>query len=245
MRIHVISDLHLPFRDYHPPEIDCDVVVLAGDIHIKARGVEWASRAFPNQQVIYVCGNHEYYNGHLQHTLAKMHAASNDHVKVLEQEVATVSGVRFLCATAWTDYKATGMELAAKNKAIDSMNDFRRIRCENYRRSRIKDFQDIALQTKSWLKAQLQEEFDGPTVVVTHHAPLLKSVEKNPAISPALYPCYANAWDDLFTYQPALWIHGHSHAAVNYMHGKTRVLCNPRGYPGQITGYDEELIVSV
>lgn len=245
VRIRVLSDLHLEFRDYSPLEVDCDVVVLAGDVHIKARGVEWASQAFPNQQVIYVCGNHEYYNGHLQNTLGKMRAASNGHVKVLEQEVAIVSGVRFLCATAWTDYRATGMELAAKNKAIDSMNDFRKIRCENYRRSRIKDFEDIALETRSWFKSELEEKFDGPTVVVTHHAPLLKSVERNSALSPALYACYANAWDDLFTSQPALWIHGHSHAAVDYMHRNTRVVCNPKGYPGQNTGYQDNLVITI
>ncbi|EIU1413933.1 metallophosphoesterase [Pseudomonas aeruginosa] len=245
MRIRVLSDLHLEFRDFSPPEVDCDVVVLAGDVHIKARGVEWASRAFPQQKVIYVCGNHEYYNGHLTHTFESMRAVSHEQVRVLEQEEVVIAGVRFLCATSWTDYCSTGMEMAARNKAIDSLNDFRKIRCENYRRTRTTDFQNIAMQTKAWLNDRLGERFDGPTVVVTHHAPLLASVVSNPVLDPKLHACYANEWTDLFDAQPALWIHGHSHAAVDYMFENTRVVCNPRGYPGQSTGFQDDLVVIV
>jgi len=37
MKIRVLSDLHLEFRDWVPPESDADVVVLAGDIHVGVR----------------------------------------------------------------------------------------------------------------------------------------------------------------------------------------------------------------
>ena len=32
-------------------------------------------------------------------------------------------------------------------------------------------------------------------------------------------------------YQPALWIHGQTHEACDYLIGQTRIVCNPRGYP--------------
>lgn len=39
-----------------------------------------------------------------------------------------------------------------------------------------------------------------------------------------------------------LWLHGHTHTAFDYKLGKTRVLCNPRGYePGEHTGYNPKL----
>ena len=38
MKLHVLSDLHCEFADFVPPVVDCDVVVLAGDIHVKSRG---------------------------------------------------------------------------------------------------------------------------------------------------------------------------------------------------------------
>ena len=36
--------------------------------------------------------------------------------------------------------------------------------------------------------------------------------------------------------QIALWIHGHIHFCSNYQIGATRIIANPRGYPGENTG---------
>jgi predicted phosphodiesterase len=57
MRIHLLSDLHNEFETYQPSTVDADIVVLAGDIDVKARGVEWAKRMFKHP-VLYVLGNH-------------------------------------------------------------------------------------------------------------------------------------------------------------------------------------------
>jgi hypothetical protein len=43
----------------------------------------------------------------------------------------------------------------------------------------------------------------------------------------------------------ALWIHGHLHRADDYVIGSTRVLCNPRGYPDESTGFVPDLVVEV
>jgi predicted phosphodiesterase len=61
MRIRVLSDLHLEFREWNPPKADADVVVLAGDIHVGVKGIEWARRSFPAIPIVYVPGNHEFY----------------------------------------------------------------------------------------------------------------------------------------------------------------------------------------
>jgi len=61
MKVQLLSDLHIEFEDYSYPESDCDVVVLAGDIHTKDRGVKWAIDNIKDKPVIYVLGNHEYY----------------------------------------------------------------------------------------------------------------------------------------------------------------------------------------
>ena len=54
MRIRVLSDLHLEFEDWNPPKADADVVVLAGDIHVGVKGIEWARRSFPLSPVVCV-----------------------------------------------------------------------------------------------------------------------------------------------------------------------------------------------
>lgn len=70
MKILVYSDLHTEFEAFTPPATDAELVILAGDIGTKARGVKWANETF-SCPVIYTCGNHEFYGGHLDQTLEK------------------------------------------------------------------------------------------------------------------------------------------------------------------------------
>ena len=43
-----------------------------------------------------------------------------------------------------------------------------------------------------------------------------------------------------------MWIHGHTHQGSDYLLGKTRVVCNPRGYPGQNDhGFDPGKILEI
>ncbi|MFZ0157157.1 metallophosphoesterase family protein, partial [Pseudomonas sp.] len=127
MKILIYSDLHLEFADFQPPMTECDLVVLAGDISVRSRGVAWANEAF-NFPVIYACGNHEYYKGHLDRTLTKMREAAAEHVYVLDNQTLIIDGTRFLVATAWTDFTATGDYKVAMRVCVDGMNDFKRIR---------------------------------------------------------------------------------------------------------------------
>lgn len=104
-----------------------DVVVLAGDIDLQARGVLWANETFKTP-VIYCAGNHECYKGHLNRTVEKMKATAAPHVHVLENESLIIGNVRFLVATGWTDYSSTGDVTAASMECARVMNDFRMIR---------------------------------------------------------------------------------------------------------------------
>jgi hypothetical protein len=46
--------------------------------------------------------------------------------------------------------------------------------------------------------------------------------------------------------EPALWIHGHTHHAMDYRIGPTRILCNPLGYPHEANdGFDPRLTVEL
>ena len=42
-----------------------------------------------------------------------------------------------------------------------------------------------------------------------------------------------------------LWIHGHTHNVFDYTAGGTRIVCNPRGYPGEDTGFIPDFVVDV
>lgn len=245
MRIHLLSDLHLEFEPFLPAKVDADVVVLAGDIHVKGRGIAWA-RAHFDCPVLYVLGNHEYYAGHLQRTLENMRAASDEHVRVLERDGVEIAGVRFLGTTLWTDFAAKGNPRLAALAAQQDMNDFRQVRTDNFRRIRPADLIETAQRSRAWLEAELAVPFTGQTVVITHHAPSLRSLVGNPHAGNLLDAAYANAWDDLLQGdQVALWVHGHSHNAVDYHVAGTRVVCNPRGYPGEDSGFNDRLVVTL
>jgi len=245
MKIHLLSDLHNEFDRFTPDELEADVVILAGDIDLKTRGVEWAKKAFAGP-VLYVPGNHEYYGGHLTRTLEKLRAAQDERVRVMDRDEAVIAGVRFLGATTWTDFAATGNPPIAAFTAQNALNDFKQIRTADFRRIRPADLIAESVKTKDWLSAKLAEPFDGTTVVITHHAPSMRSLEDNPHAGGHLDAAFTNRWEDLMGGdQVKLWVHGHSHTAVDYDVAGTRVVCNPRGYPGEETDFDSCLVLTL
>lgn len=239
MRIHLLSDLHVETRQFVPSTLDADVTILAGDIHTKGRGVAWARNAFPGR-VLFVPGNHDFWKGNTDRTLAKMkiEAAKDDRISVLQRDVVVIAGVRFLGATSWTDFRSTGNEPLAMWDAQQQMNDYKRIRhSAEYKRWRPQNAQLEAIKTRTWLREQLAVPFDGKTVVITHHAPSPMSLERT-RDGTHLDASYANRWEDLFGPDVSVWVHGHSHSAVDYELMGTRVLSNPRGYTGEDTEFN-------
>lgn len=242
MKLQIYSDLHNEFSRFEPASIEADVVVLAGDIDLKSRGVIWANEIF-QCPVIYVCGNHEYYGGHTQRTLRKMKEAAAPHVHVLENEALILNQTRFLVTTAWTDYSSTGDVAAAKRVAWEWMNDFTVIRTdESYRRLRPDDLIAKSNSAYAWLTQELDKPFDGKTVVVTHHAPVLDHVADD--LPEHLSAAYANNWPELLA-KTDLWVYGHTHVAASFTKCGCHVVSNPRGYPGQHTGFNPDLLIEL
>ncbi len=109
MKIRVLSDLHLEFAVWTPPAADADVIVLAGDIHVGVRGLEWAREQFPSLPIIYVTGNHEFYGGQMQQVSAALRAtAERLEIKLLDAGELVLDDTRFLGATLWTDFALYG-----------------------------------------------------------------------------------------------------------------------------------------
>lgn len=241
MKILVLSDLHNEFSSFVPPDVPADLVVLAGDIDLKVRGVEWANEAFACP-VIYCCGNHELYRGHLDRTLLKMKAAAAPHVRVMENEVWIHKGLRFLVGTAWTDYTSTGDVAAATMACLREMNDFKLIRADTgYRRLRPSDLITKNHVTRDFLDWELSIPFDGATVVITHHCPIPEAAgEEEGHVSAAYY----NRWYRLVE-KADFWLFGHTHKAVDTVFGQCRVISNPRGYPNEDTGFNPCKIVEI
>jgi 3',5'-cyclic AMP phosphodiesterase CpdA len=259
MKLLVLSDLHLEFG---PLELDAercgaaDVIVLAGDTDILLRGIAWAdqlSRRLKDKPVIMLAGNHEFYGGGFNSVLHNMRLTACDtSVHVLEDQALILDGVRFLGATLWTDFKLEG-EGSAMLQALSSahcrMADYRSISFDQpdlVRALQPEDTQARHLASRAWLAAQLKQDYPGPTVVVSHHAPSplsLPSTRQNDPLAPA----YASQLEALMLQGPELWIHGHIHSSSDYVVNRTRILCNPRGYTPMAlnSGFEPYKIVSV
>ena len=238
MKLHILSDLHLEFSTFDPPLTDANVIILAGDIDKVANGVHWARRTFPDKEVVYVVGNHEYYGTQRAETLSMLHiAARATGVHLLDESEVVIGGIRFLGSTLWTDFCLFGevMKKRAMCAGQQGLNDFRVI--HEGRLGHFSPQHSIDLHTKSldWLKIKLDEPFDGKTVVITHHLPSMQSVVDRFKSDP-LSACFASELNYLFG-KMDIWIHGHTHDNQDYEVNGTRVICNPRGY---VTSYRTE-----
>ena len=231
MNIQIISDVHLEFGSFELPDEDCDVLIAAGDIGVGLEGLEWLQTL--DMPVIYVAGNHEFWGYEmqdLQDDLADVSKGSN--VRYLENKTAVVKGVRFLGCTLWTDFNDCDDEEMMEDLQ-HIMNDFRYI----YLNSSLitpGNLIDINRDSVEWLQQELAKSYDGPTVVVTHHAPTKKSWAADP--DDYLKFAYCNKLEPMLKENDIdLWVHGHIHHTSDYTKYGTRVVCNPRGYKGYQT----------
>lgn len=248
MKIHVLSDLHTEFAPFHPPQTEADVVVLAGDTATGTAGIDLAREWFPGRPVLYVAGNHEFYRESTPRLCRKLaEAARATGIHYLENREVVIGGVRFLGCTLWTDFELFGERHNSMAAAQAAMNDFRLIRVDpEYRRFRPADARVSHLISLDWLVRMLETPFDGPTVVITHHAPSLRSVNPPYREHPAT-PAYASDLEYLLDGRAAMWIHGHTHVCLDYEVGGTRVLSNQRGYADvdEVAGFDPEFVVEL
>lgn len=249
MDIRVMSDLHIEFFDFQPTEMPVDVVVLAGDVLTEHYGLRWAREKFPSTPIVYVMGNHEYYDAHHEQVLERSRKdAAKLGIHLLECDQVVIDGVRFLGTTLWTDFEIEEPLLPrsiAFRYANGSMSDFSLIR---YRGGMLsaEATREFHRESRRWLTEKLAEPFNGKTVVVTHHLPHKFSIDRQFHRHP-LNPAFASDLSALVRPPVSLWIHGHTHCSCDYEVEGTRVLCNPRGYgPSDLNdAFNERLVVEV
>lgn len=241
-----------------------DVIVAAGDIGTGVSAVGFLKLAFPEKPVIYVTGNHDYWGGEIYSTHRKIADACKDegssdsggsNIHYLQGgDTIEIEGVLFCGATLWTDYLLTD-SVYAIDIALDTMNDFRRIRIRRNSAvylnkqeapSKLKPQHLLGFhrQHLTRIKQVMQQAQldDKVLVVVTHHAPSAQSLwfDNERAAMQGIRlsgyeksdPSYASHLDHLMQGEdaPQYWIHGHTHVSVNYRIGNTQVVSNPKGY---------------
>ena len=101
------------------------------------------------------------------------------------------------------------------------------------------------LRCQQWLEAALAIPHEGPTVVVTHFAPSLRSQDPRYGAIPSTAG-FCSALDHL-TEGVDLWLHGHLHSRSDYRIKGCRVVANPLGYldKGEQDGFAPHCVIEV
>jgi len=255
MKLWVLSDLHLDVNRRFPlvlpdPRPPHDAVVIAGDICQGIdEGVRFVAGSGLNAKpVLYVAGNHEFYDRdrHAELAAGRGEAAKFPNIHLLECDRVAIGGVEFLGCTLWTDYRYAGVreQARAMHCAAQRLNDHRLI-SNGAGLWLPQHCLDEHQASRAWLAEQLGRRSAHAKVVITHHAPSRPSVQPKYK-DDLLTAAFASDLDDLVG-QASLWVHGHMHAPADYELSGCRVIANPRGYVAirEDRGFDPGLVVDV
>ena len=251
MNIQVVSDLHLEFGSCHLPKIKRDLLIIAGDLDISCQGWDFLKDQLQHSPVIYILGNHDFYNPgslrknnqvEIQQYWSELQQAGFHY---LENEAVQLKGVWFLGCTLWTDFShGNKFDMKTVQRGLADCSFI----YENFELISPESLYAQHLKSRQWLESQMSLLGNQPMVVITHHLPSYQSVGI-PFQGSSLNSGFASDMDCLILkYKPKLWIHGHTHLSFDYHIGKTRILCNPRGYIKKLDEnkkFDPNLLIKI
>ena len=234
----IISDIHLENIGSFPlkPKRN-SILCLTGDIGTFEDQIMLKSflkdAVTKYGRVLYVPGNHEYYSqGQWTHgTLDKIWKNTCEEIGIdLLQNKSlivntTLGPTRFLGTTLWS------------GKSRITLNDYTKIWKTPQKRGEkclitMEDTRRWHEEAVEFLGEELGKNKDIPTVVLTHHAPLLVGTS-DPMYGDSAEG-FATDLSHLFEPHVKLWAFGHTHYPCDFMYKGTRVVSNPMGYEGEL-----------
>lgn len=247
MKIQYLSDLHGEWGNLLTADVvktDADIVVLAGDIANYLHVADFIKKLFPVATVVYCAGNHEFYGDTATQTevinfLRKSFLQSQEEGYkhyFLENDVIYLNinnqPVRVLGCTLWTDMKLHGNQIVDSVRIQMEISDFRRIisdEGDDYITPN--DYFKRFEVSKKFLQEELSKDFDGKTIVLTHHLPTEELIHDQYKGNPN-NPAYASNLGAIVDYgHYNAWFCGHSHKSTQLdIYGKVLAM-NPAGYP--------------
>lgn len=244
MKFHLLSDTHIEFGKFsykHTIFPDCDAILLAGDIGPGASGFTFAEKVYRDKgiPVFYVPGNHEGYTNRWSWDSLYSHLKAKDSfVQFMQNEKVEFSDskVVLLGSTLWTDFSLNGVQQVDMLRAPSVMNDYNWITTSKDKKLTSEWVLEQNSISKDFLESNIikYKDIGWKTVVMTHHAPFVKSCDIFHSNTASIYDrrddvYYANCLAYDFPL-PDIWVHGHTHTSADYTVENCRVIANPKGY---------------
>jgi hypothetical protein len=246
-----------------------ELLVLAGDIGSYQQGSRLLEDDFGLNRfsprhgwptpVLFVPANHEYDNCDFDDAHARLRTTCERlGITWLERETLVLDGIRFIGTTLWTDFDAlvTADDRAASSPARMLRRREKAFRAANYylrKTGTTRDglewlaegWREQALRCQQWLRQALAAPFQGTTVVVTHFAPSLRSVDPRYGLTPGSAG-FCNSLSGLLP-KAHWWLHGHLHCQHDYVEAGCRVVANALGYArkGEQEGFRPHLVLDL
>lgn len=245
IKINLKSDLHVEFwvaeqvDEFIEQETpgDFDILILAGDIGnptiptfeqlLRGLTCKWGEKP-----IIYVAGNHEYYSGNVEDMGNMIVDITSQYptIHYLNRSSIMINGIRFLGCTLWTP--CNNPELAMMINDYKSIKDFTPAICNMMHDT-----------DREWLQSQLDVEFSGKTIVVTHHLPTRQLADEKYKDHP-LNDFYMNDLDHMCR-TVDLWCCGHTHHAKCITVDNCTCVVNPLGYEDEDSDFDPHYTIII
>lgn len=223
------------------------------------------------KHILIVSGNHEYYSSKSkQYTMSVINdkitqiANNYNNVTYLNMGKIIINRTKFIGCTLWSDISSVSSIVE------DIMNDYKNIYTDNpgtpsrkivkteglrtnkrnikADRSPLHSYDVINMHTqmKKWLFFEISKDNNNNKyeniVVLTHHAPTLKMLDRSDLYS----PCYGTNLESMMINPVKYWISGHTHVSKKVVINNTTCLSNCWGYPQQKgTGYDANAYIEI
>lgn len=235
MKIQYASDLHLEFRQNkefikaNPLVPNGDVLVLAGDIvpfAVMDKVKDFFSYVSDNFQTTYwVPGNHEYYHFDAATKSGVLFENIKSNVFLVNNSAVLHQDSKLIFSTLWSNISPANQWQLERG-----LSDFQVIKYNGFRLSS-EWYNQLHIDSLSFITQEIQQSNAGKTIVVTHHVPTFfnypqqyKGDVLNEAFAVELFDIIESSSIDY-------WIYGHHHSNTpDFKIGNTCLLTNQLGY---------------
>lgn len=291
-KIHLISDIHL--ETHHesenpkyeiPPDLEFDLLLVAGDLSSDPEeGVKWLVANSKGRQCCVILGNHCLWSKGTVPRLKRIQrwrdlcdAPSNIHFLENNSIIFEEWNLRVLGATLWTDYGSSasydgspheGLLNEAQHMMVDFLGEIGEGEAVRFTS---RDALRLHNESMEFLRSELHQEFDGRTIILSHHSPSLESLrlagmpedvltdsrlwrisrrsENTYFHRRAAYASDKKYFIDQFKNKIDLWVHGHLHShggtgPMHFVESGVHFRSNLKGYGWDpLSSFDPKLII--
>jgi predicted phosphodiesterase len=236
MKFTLISDMHVDFpQEKTPYDLFDQHVVVAGDTSNGLEGLRFLDKIKRKGFDVHATyGNHEHYKN--RSTGRSHHETSARFREEHSTDGELEPGLPIALRCGWYVVQDEPLWQSYMNDSRMSC-----MSAEDVNKEALDDAFYLEQSLMSWSN----HGYSG--VVVTHMAPCLETLNQTYADHYSqdwYWSPYLGKLLKKYSKQIRVWCHGHSHASADKIVDGVRVVCNPRGYPGE-NPYWEPLTVEV